>query len=134
MRVDDWMSRNVMTVSPETTLGEAEELMKKHRIRHLPVVETGRLVGLVSQRDLLRASIDGLSGPAPKGISDLRRSVALRRLMVTNVVTLPPGSELAEAAKILWDRKLGCVPIVDDDGDVTGILTEADFVRLYLSA
>ena len=94
----------------------AARVMAEAEIRHLPVVDqTGNLIGLLSQRDLL-ANTD--------------RHGRVRDLMSTNVLTVAPETAAYEAALLLWTHKIGCVPVTDVAGQLVGILTEADFVRL----
>src|SRR5262245_695728 len=130
MRVPDLMTATVHTVSPATSLGDAWGLMRRHRIRHLPVVDdVGRLVGLVTHRDLL--------GAAPSAVGEPDESVRLRRLgwlsahevMETHIVATAPEEPAASAGQRMLAAKIGCLPVVDDTGRLSGIVTEEDFLR-----
>jgi CBS domain-containing membrane protein len=114
----DLMTREVVTLQPDQTIDHLEEAMRLLKFRHLPVVDGEQLVGLVSQRDVYRST---LSGPATVGA-----------LMTRELLKVPPEMPLLEAGKLLLDRKLGCLLVVDGAGKLLGILTEADFTRLAL--
>lgn len=122
--VRDSMTREVVVVGPETTAAEALALCRGNRIRHLPVVEGGRLVGLISDRDLRSAT------PA---LGDPDRAAALRRIrvvdeMVRDVATAYPEDPIEDAAMAMYERKIGCLPVVDGE-DLVGIITSSDVMR-----
>jgi CBS domain-containing protein len=130
VRVADLMTAKVQTISPETSLGDAWGLMRRSRIRHLPVVDDiGRLIGLVTQRDLL--------GAAPSVVGETDEAARLRRLgwlsahdvMETHLVVVPPNEPAASAGQRMLAAKIGCLPVVDDNGELAGIVTEEDFLR-----
>jgi CBS domain-containing protein len=120
--VQDWMTREVLTLSPMDELGKARDVFATAGIRHLPVLEDGKLVGLLSQRDYLRASAN-LPGAASLGIP-------VGQVMTRKVRTVRPGTPLRRAARVMLGRKLGCLPVLDADGTLVGILTEADLAAL----
>ena len=107
--------------------------MARGRIRHLPVVRDGCLVGLVTHRDLLAASFSIF---AEVEASEQRRvftTVRVVEAMHRDVVTVSPGLAVAKAARILLENKYGCLPVVGEKNDLLGIVTEADFLRLTVS-
>jgi CBS domain-containing membrane protein/CBS domain-containing protein len=116
--VGDFMTRELVTVKPADDLALAESILRLGGIRHLPVVEDGRLAGLVTQRDLLRSA-------AVRS----HRSTLAGDIMVRDVVTARPSTSLVEAARIMLGRKFGCLPVVEENGRLVGIITESDFVR-----
>ncbi|HUL60216.1 MAG TPA: CBS domain-containing protein [Anaeromyxobacteraceae bacterium] len=118
--VADFMTKDLVTVRESDDLALAESLLKLAGIRHLPVVRGGKLVGLLTQRDVLRS---GQSGSASA------RGVAVDSAMTREPVTISPGASLAQAARLMLDRKFGCLPVCGEDGTLVGIVTEADFVR-----
>jgi WS/DGAT/MGAT family acyltransferase len=130
MRVADLMTATVRTVSPATSLADAWGLMRRSRIRHLPVVDDiGRLIGLVTQRDLL--------GAAPSVVGEPDETARLRRLgwlaahevMETHLVVAAPDEPAASAGQRMMAAKIGCLPVIDDTGHLAGIVTEEDFLR-----
>jgi acetoin utilization protein AcuB len=127
MLVRSRMTRDVVTAAPQTTLAEALKLLQKHVIRHLPVVEDGRLLGLISDRDLR------LLEPAPGGMSDEQRSQiltaqTLRDVMTTNVDSTSPDTPIEEAARQLHMRHIGCLPVLEGQ-QLVGIITTTDLLR-----
>ena len=128
--------RDVMTADPTTLkrndkLTLADDIMRLGRVRHLPVLDDDeqRLVGIVTQRDLFRDALAhalGYGKPAQRKILD---TLAVKDVMATEVVTIRPDASLVYAARVLTERKIGCLPVVVD-GRLVGILTEGDFVAL----
>ncbi len=122
--VRDSMTQEVVTVAPQTTAAEALALCRGNRIRHLPVLEGGRLVGVISDRDL-RAATPALGDPA--------RAEALDRIrvadeMARDVATARPEDPIEDAAMAMYERKIGCLPVVDGE-DLVGIVTSSDVLR-----
>jgi CBS domain-containing membrane protein len=130
MKVRDIMSTDVVTMIEDETLAHAKSCMDRGRIRHLPVVHDGRLVGLVTHRDLLAASFSIFAEVEPVEQRRVFVTVPVAEAMHRDVVTVSPDTTVAEAARILLDNKYGCLPVVDGDTRLLGIVTEADFLRL----
>jgi CBS domain-containing protein len=128
--VRDIMTRKVAVLHEEENLELAERGMKEYRFRHLPVVEGNKLIGLVSERDLLSASVSTLNADYALLDDNLKRFFFVREVMTTEVVSVRPDTLLAEAAQLLHERKLGCLPVTEEDGTLVGILTQSDFVGL----
>lgn len=131
MTISELMTSRVTTLSPDEDLMKADAIMKRGRVRHLPVVQAGRFLGLVTHRDLLRAQISALGHDAGGSCTTLT-ALPARDFMTTNVLTTSPDAEPAEVARLMLQHQLGCVPVVDDKGELLGIVTEADFVRWAL--
>src|SRR5436305_5163736 len=134
LRVRDLMTPDVVSVRPEDSVAAAHELMLDHRIRHLVVMDKdGDLVGLLTHRDLLRHSlIERAELPLSLQRSVMRR-IRVEEVMTSEVETADPGQWLQEAAQVMFENKLGCLPVVEGPR-VMGILTEADFVRHFALA
>jgi CBS domain-containing membrane protein len=130
MLVRDWMTKTVVSGNPDTKLEVAEQLMAEHRFRHLPIVEDGRLVGLVSHRDLLLFTLPSLDAESAASNQLLKATLRVDRVMQTNVSTIGPNDSLLDAARRMRKNKLGCLPVVDDGGLLVGLITETDFVKL----
>lgn len=126
--VRDLMTEKVETVRPDDDLNEVYDLMDARRIRHVPVIEEEELVGLVTQRDLLRGALAEATGLPMSAQRDLLRSVRVETVMIVEPTTVEPDTTLREAGELLMEHKLGCLPVVEGN-ELVGILTEADFVR-----
>ena len=126
--VSDLMSTDVVTTGKNDVLSVADDLMKTHRFRHMPVLdEDGRLAGLVSQRDLLLNALVRALGFGTVAGDKMKGKIAVKEVMTNDVLTTTPHTPLGEAAGLMADRKIGCLPVVDN-GKLVGILTEGDFV------
>jgi CBS domain-containing membrane protein len=124
------MTRKIVTVSESDLLESLEEMMRRLRFRHLPVVDRhGKLVGLVTHRDLLSASASWLSDTEAEQNAVINK-LPVRRIMQHEVLTVQPEDSIVEAGKLLWGSKIGCLPVIDGDDALVGIVTEADFIRL----
>jgi CBS domain-containing protein len=132
-RVRDLMTHDVSTMGRNDSLRTADDVMRLGRIRHLPVVDDdGALAGIVSQRDLFHSGLMRALGYGSHARDRALDTMVLKEAMKTEVVTIAPDALLSEAAKIMLDRKIGCL-VVLDAGKIVGILTEADFVKLALA-
>jgi CBS domain-containing membrane protein len=131
--VSDIMTQKVITLFEEDNLVGVEKGMSHFRFRHLPVVDSGKLVGLVTHRDLLRVAASSLELGGAQKTARLNESVFVRDVMQRNVVTVRADTPLAEAGQRMWDQKIGCLPVVAEDQTLIGIVTEADFLKLALS-
>jgi len=130
MTVSDLMSSDLVTLTEDETLAHAQSCMNRGRIRHLPVVRAGKLRGLVTHRDLLAASFSIFSEVNLKEQRRIFSTIQARELMHRDVVTVAPDTSVAEAARILLSNKYGCLPVVEQDGRLVGLITEADFLRM----
>ena len=121
--VGELMTRSSLVTLTETqNLAQADELLRLHRIRHLPVVRNGKLVGLITHRDLLRAA-------AQRGADPVKQPLWTSDVMVRDVKTVRADTPTREAVKLMLENKYGCLPVVGADGELVGIITEADMVR-----
>lgn len=130
VNVREIMSAPAVTVEPADSLAFAEELMMVERIRHLPVVDGDTLLGVISQRDLLAASISTLSRPSEEDDLEFKRKVEVAEVMRGSVETVTPETPAASAADTMLAQKLGCLPVIDERRHVVGVVTSDDFVRL----
>lgn len=132
-RVRDWMTRDVATAAPGTSIARARELMWHCNIRHLPVIERGRLIGMVSERDVhgphLAAAV-ALSSTQRAVLSGSYRSV--RAVMTTAVQTVWAHDTIVYAASVMAQYKIGALPVVDGD-EVVGIVTTTDCLRALVA-
>jgi CBS domain-containing membrane protein len=130
MQVRELMSTDLVTLTEDETLAHAQGCMARGRIRQLPVVRDGKLVGLLTHRDLLAASFSIFAEVDHGEQRRLFGTVPVVEVMHRDVVTVEPDLPVREAARILLKNKYGCLPVVGPAGELVGILTEADFLRL----
>jgi acetoin utilization protein AcuB len=131
IQLKDVMKRDVIRATMDTSLGEAVTLCFQHRIRHLPIVNSeGKLAGLVTDRDL-RFYISHRLGTLMENNAD-RESLHhhLHVIMVRRVITGRPEMTLQDAAQMMLDNHIGCLPVVDGDHRLAGIVTATDFLRM----
>jgi CBS domain-containing protein len=131
MRVRDLMSSEVATVRRNDKLAIADDLMNLGRIRHTPVLDdsSDEVVGILSQRDLFRGALARAIGYGGHAQQKLMNLLAVKDVMTGDPVTTTPDTPLADAARVMLERKIGCLPVLEG-GKLVGILTESDFVRL----
>jgi CBS domain-containing membrane protein len=134
VRVRELMSTPVTTLDPNDSLAFAEELMNVERVRHLPVVDGDTLVGVLSHRDILAASISSLKNPSQEEDLESKRKVRVREVMRGSVETIGLDELAMKAADVLLVHKVGCLPVVDERHKLMGIVTESDFVLLVREA
>lgn len=127
------MTRDVATLRAGDTVDLADREMRAARIRHLPVVDAdGRLVGLVTHRDLLAATIEHTSEMSAPERTRYLRNLPVDRIMRTDVATVTADTPVADAADIIVRNRYGCLPILDGDRRLVGLVTEHDFVLLTI--
>jgi CBS domain-containing protein len=131
LRVRDIMTPEVATLRQNETLALADDVMRLGRIRHLPVLdaESEELVGIVSQRDLFRGALARTLGYGEHAGRKMLDTLLVREVMSAPPITTQPATPLAEAARLMIERKIGCLLVVEG-GRLVGILTEGDFVAL----
>jgi len=130
LTVKDLMAKKLILLSAEDDLNKALSTMESHRIRHLPVANNGKLIGLITERYLSRAAI--LIASETEEGEEAPTSPQVRHFMAEIVQTTWPGELISEAGKRLLDNKYGCLPVVEGD-KLVGILTESDFVRYLVT-
>jgi acetoin utilization protein AcuB len=127
MQVRDRMTRNVVTVSRSCGIRAAAELMKARRIRHLPVVEGGRLLGIVTDRDLREAMPPAQSIDVSE-LQSLLAEVQVSEIMTTRVVGVSPDVSIARAADLMVRNQIGCLPVLEGEA-LVGVITASDILR-----
>jgi len=126
--VRDLMVQDPATLGRNETLDLAESIMNLGRIRHMPVVDDGKIVGIVSQRDLFRSALITALGFGRKTTSALIKTITIKEVMTEHVITISPEATAKEAARVMIDKKIGCLPVVEDQ-KLIGLLTETDILR-----
>jgi acetoin utilization protein AcuB len=133
MLIKDRMTTKIITVTPETDVEESYNLMKKHGIRRLPVVDSqGTLIGIVTDRDIRQVLIPWKSSKKDKEFYYLAGEVPIRDVMTEDVITIRPHTDVADAARIIYQQKIGGLPVVDENKKVVGIITEMDILEMFI--
>lgn len=127
------MTRDVITVDENDNLLNLLASLKTLRFRHLPVTDEDRLIGLVTDRDLLACSTSDLLPHRDSADRALLERFRVHDVMVRNVVTVSPEASLHAAGKLLLEQHFGCLPVVDDANTLVGIITSSDFVKLCVN-
>ena len=127
--VRDWMSPNPITVTSDTPLPDAHQLMADHKIRRLPVVDDGELVGIITLGDVRGAQASDATSLSIFELHYLLARLPVRQVMHHPVITVSPQATIAEAAALMLRHKIAGLPVVEG-GRVVGILTESDIFRL----
>lgn len=132
MKVKDLMRTNVVTLRATDALDIAEDIMSMGRIRHLPVVDAdNQVVGVVTQRDLFRASVSSVLGFTRDKAHEWMGRIQVRDVMTKEVTTVGPETGVVEALDKLVTAKFGSLPVVDEQGTLVGLLTETDCLRCF---
>ena len=132
MLVQERMSHPVITIKPETPIMDVHNLMRKEHIRRLPVIdERKRLVGIVSEKDILHAKPSGATSLSVWEVQYLLSEITVEEVMTRDVITVNEDTPLEEAARIMADNKIGGLPVLRD-GKVVGIITETDLFKIFL--
>lgn len=130
MLVRSRMAQRLITVAPDTPIADALALSRKHRIRHLPVVQGERLVGLVTDRDI-RLAIPPMWADEHEELQAALRTRTVQEVMTRELITAHPDMPIEEAGKLLYKHKIGSLPVVTGDA-LVGILTESDVLRAFV--
>ncbi len=131
MKVKEVMVKEVATLDVNDELSLANDIMRLGRIRHLPVVDGARLVGIVSERDLFRSSLAQALGYGGENSRELMKTLHIKDIMVREIITISPELDLCQAVKMMVDKKIGCLPVVEHDR-LVGLITETDIMLQYL--
>ena len=132
MLVQHWMTRNPVAVEAETPFLEARVIMKEKHIGHLPVVDQGKLVGVVTDRDIKEAAPSGATTLDVYELNYLLLKMKVRDLIKREPVTIKPSNSVEKAATLMYEHKIGCLPVVDDAGALVGIITGRDLLGVMV--
>ncbi|MEE8430295.1 MAG: CBS domain-containing protein [Candidatus Desulfatibia sp.] len=132
MKVRDIMTTEVVTLKVDEELSLASDIMTLARIRHLPIIEGDRLVGIISQRDLFKASLDSVMGYDYGEARDHLKTVTIKEVMNEEIITIGPDTEIHEAGQLLIENKIGCLPVIQGNA-LLGMVTETDILQFYVS-
>ena len=131
MFVGERMSHPIISIAPDMPVHDALDMFKRERIRRAPVVKEGKLVGIVSDKDLLNASPSPASSLSIWEMNYLLSKITVSEVMTKKVLTVAEDTPIEEAARIMADNKIGGLPVMRD-GHVVGIITETDLFKIFL--
>jgi acetoin utilization protein AcuB len=133
MLVRNWMSKEVVTIDVKESLQGAIRVMKENNIRMLPVMKRGKLVGIVTDRDLKEASASDATSLEIHELLYLMSKIKVEGIMTKNPITVPPDYTVEETAEILLRNKISGAPVVDKKGQIVGVITQADLFKVLVS-
>jgi len=134
MIIRDWMTKDVITVDPEASMMRAAKLMKEKNIRRLPVVDDrGKLVGILSDRDVKEASPSKATTLDVHELYYLLSEIKVKNIMTSNPLTIKDTDTVVKCAAIMHDKKVSGLPVLNDSGDMVGIMTQNEVYRVLLS-
>ena len=132
--VKKWMTPDVITITPETTLPEAHKLMTDYQIRRLPVVKDGRLVGIVTRGDIRGAEASDATSLSVWELNYLLSQLKIKGIMTRRSIVISQEATIDEAAQVMLKHKISGLPVVDLHGELVGIITESDIFRIVVQA
>jgi acetoin utilization protein AcuB len=133
MLVKNWMSKNVITAEENDSMHDAMKLLKVHDIRMLPVMKKGKLVGIITDRDLKKASASDATTLEVHELLYLLTKIKVKDIMTKDVITVLPEFTAEETARVLLRDKISGAPVVDANGQLVGAITQADIFRVLIS-
>jgi len=125
------MKRDLVTITKDETMPVAKKILQEKNIRHLPVVEGKKLIGLVTNMDIRKAEASPATSLEIRELHYLLDKIKVSEIMTRNVITIHPDTSVEEAATLLHDNKIGCLPVVED-GNLVGIITENDVMEIFI--
>jgi acetoin utilization protein AcuB len=133
MLVKNWMSKNIITIDVDDSMQDAIKLLKEHKIRMLPVLKNGKLVGIVTDRDLKRASASDATSLDIHELLYLISKIKVKDIMTKDPITVPLDFTVEETAEVLLNNRISGVPVVDHGGNIVGTITQTDLFRVLIS-
>ncbi|MEW6659844.1 MAG: CBS and ACT domain-containing protein [Thermodesulfobacteriota bacterium] len=132
MLVKDWMTKNPVTITDETSMMKAIHIMKERRFRRLPVLHEGKLVGLVTDRDLKEASPSKATTLDVHELYYLLAELQIKEIMSRNPLAVSPDDTVEHAAQLMLEKTISGLPVVDETGHLVGILTQSDVFKAFM--
>jgi acetoin utilization protein AcuB len=133
MLIRNWMTRDPITVEPDTSMLDAEHIMKENKIRRLPVMKGGKLVGILTEHDLKAASASSATTLDVHELMYLLARVKVREIMTKEPITIRDDDTVEEAAVVMLRRRISCLPVVDEKERLVGIITNTDIFKVLVS-
>ena len=132
MFVEMWMTRHPVTVEPTASLYDARKLMKKHDVKRLPVVEDGKLVGIITLFDIVKATPSEATTLDIHEVKYILANTLVKDVMTRDLITVTPETTIEEAALKMLKHRIGGMPVVTKEGELVGIITETDIYRALI--
>jgi len=133
MPVQDWMSKDLVTIDADTSIMKASKVMKQNNIQHLPVMSQGRLAGIISDRDLKEATPSKATTLDIHEMYYLLDKIVVKSLMSKTLITIAPGDTVEKAAAVMLKNHVSALPVVDAQTALAGIITKGDIFRAFVS-
>ncbi len=133
MLVKEWMAKSPLVIEENTSIIKATQLMKENKIRRIPVVKDGRLVGIVTDRDLKDATPSKTTTLDMHELYYLLSEIKVKDIMTSNPITLRETDSVERAAAIMLKDKISGLPVANDDNEVVGIITQTDILKVMIS-
>jgi acetoin utilization protein AcuB len=131
-KIADIMTTEVFTLPSETKLIEAMVFMRERKVRHIPILDEGRLVGLVTDRDIKRATPSAILKGDRAAFEQAVRETPLARVMSRQLITTTEEASLVDTVQTFVEEKIGCMPVLDEGGNLQGIVTATDLLRAMI--
>jgi len=128
MYVSDWMTKKVFSIEPDSYLSDAISLMREKSVKHIPVVKGGKLKGIISDRDIKEYSPSKATSLDIYELHYILATTKIREIATTRVITTTSDTPVEEAAMVMLDNNIGCLPVLDD-GSLAGIISDKDIYR-----
>ncbi|MDI6688733.1 MAG: CBS and ACT domain-containing protein [Desulfobacterales bacterium] len=133
MLAKNWMSKTVVTIEADDSIQAGMKLLKQHKIRMLPVTKKGKLVGVITDRDIKRASASDATTLSVHELNYILSKVKVKEIMSDRLITVPFDYTVEETADVLLNNKISGVPVVDREGKLVGTITQSDLFRVIIS-
>lgn len=130
--VKDWMTSNVITTRRNTSISSAHQIMRENKVRRLPVVEDNKLVGIITIGDVREASPSDATTLSIWELNYLWAQLTVEKIMTRNVMTVKLETPIVDAAELMLEHKVSGLPVVDDNGNLVGVITESDIFRMLV--
>jgi CBS domain-containing protein len=130
--VSEIMMKDPVTLNADDILDLANDIMHLGRIRHIPILDNGKVVGVLSQRNLFQSALAAAMGMRPQERKEHLKAIRVRDVMSAPVVTASPATGVKEAARTMVDKKIGCLPVMENDR-LVGLVTESDILRYVVN-
>ncbi|PJF44935.1 MAG: hypothetical protein CUN55_01490 [Phototrophicales bacterium] len=135
IKVSEWMSSPVTTITPDTPITDAHQIMKEKNIRRLPVVgKQGKLVGIITIGDVREAKPSDATTLSIWEMNYLLSKLKVEKVMTKDPITVNQNAPILDAAQLMLEHKISGLPVVDDEGKLVGILTESDIFRMLVKS